>query len=175
MTTSFTFSLQKVIVAPYINGTSYGTPVTFDSIKSLSMAKKYVSDRAQGNSYITALAAQSISYDLTLDSAGFQDAALTVLEGISASSSGVDSNFTEANDLMPYFGLVAQTYPDTGDVILFFPRCKITGDLNYKLEFGKIVVPQIKCEAIRDPTLLYLMRRTTRPSALETITFPMGV
>lgn len=174
MTTQFTFSLQQVQVASYINGTSYGAPVTFDSAKTLSMAKKYIADRAQGNSYITSLAAQSISYDLTLDLAGFQDAALAILEGISAAASGSNTNFTEANDLMPYFGMAAQTLPDSGDVVLFFPRCKITADINFKLEFGKIVVPQLKIEAIRDPTLLYIMRRTTRP-VTGVITFPMGV
>lgn len=174
MTTSFTFSLQKVTVAPYINGTSYGTAVDFDSIKTLTMAKKYVSDRSEGNSYITSLAAQSISYDITLDSAGFQDAALTVMENISPTISGSNSNFTESNDLMPYFGLIGQTFPDSGDVLLFFPRCKITADINYKLEFGKIVTPQIKIEAIRDPTLLYLMRRVTRP-ATGSYVFPLGV
>lgn len=173
MTTSFIFSLQQVQVASYINGLTYGTPVTFDSSKTLSLSKKYVSDRAQGNSQITSLAAQSISYDLTLETSGFQDAALAIMEGITATVSNAQSNFDESNDLMPYFGLIAQGYPDTGDVLLFFPRCKITSDINYKLEFGKIVAPQIKIEAIRDTTLGYLMRRRTRSSSGLAITFPL--
>lgn len=172
MTTYFTFSLQQVLIASYVNGLTYGTPVTFDSIKTLAVAKKYVSDRAQGNSQITSLAAQAISFDLSLDTAGFQFPALAILEGLSASSSGAGQNQDESNDLMPYFGLIGQTYPDAGDVLLFFPRCKITGDINYKLEFGKIVVPQLKCEAIKDTTLGYTLRLRQR-NAIGAITFPL--
>lgn len=173
-TALYTFGLQQCIVAPSNGDGTFGTPYTFDSTKSLKFAKKYVSDRAQGNNRITALAAQAISYDITVDTAGFQDNVLQVLEGITAASSGPGTNFDESNELMPYFGLIGETFPDTGDVLLFFPKCKITADLNYSVEFGKIVVPQIKIEAIKDQVLGYTLRRRRRTSSAGPITFPLS-
>lgn len=173
-TALYTFSLQAVWVAPNNGDGTFGTQFQFDSIKSLSYSKKYVSDRAQGNSRITALAAQAISYDISLDTAGFQDNVLGVMQGLAAASSGVGINWDESNDLMPYFGLIGQTFPDTGDVLLFFPRCKITSDISYKNEFGKIVVPQIKIEGIKDQPLGYILRRRRRTSSSGPVTFPLS-
>ena len=92
MTATFTFSLQQVQVAAWNGNGTYGTPVIGESTKTLSVAVKYVSDRAQGNAVITALASQIISADLTIDTAGFDNDVLAILWGVSASSSGAGTN-----------------------------------------------------------------------------------
>jgi hypothetical protein len=171
MATLYTFSVQVVEVAAALGGGLYGTPHIIESTKILTAAQKLVSDRSQGNSKITSLAAQTISYDLGLDTAGFDNATMSVVMNDAPASSNTGEAWTVANQLMPYFGIVAQTYPDDGDVLIFFPRCKITGDWTWKLEFGKIVVPQFKCEAIEDLTLGYIMKKFDRPAG-GTITFP---
>ncbi len=166
-----TFSLQSLWVAlSNLDGT-FGTPAQFFSAKTLTATKKFVSDKAYGNSKITGLAAQAISYDIAIDSAGFDDAVLNILLGLTSSSSGGGSNVDEQNQLSQYFGLIGQTYPDTGDYLLFFPKCKVTGDLGYKIEFGKFAVPSLKCEAIDDDVFNFVLRRRRR-TAVGTITFP---
>ena len=173
MANILTFSLQSLTIAANNLDGTFGTAAAFFSAKTLTATKKFVSDKAYGNSKITGLAAQAISYDLSIDSAGFDDAVLNVLLGLSSSSSGSGTNTDEANELSQYFGLIAQTYPDAGDYLLFFPRCKITGDFGYKIDFGKFSTPTIKAEAIVDDTLTYVLRRRRR-SVIGAITFPLS-
>lgn len=162
MSTLYTFSLQAVYIAAYLGAGSYDTAHLIDSSKTLTASQKLVSDRAQGNSRITALAAQAISYDVGLDTAGFDDDSIGIVMGTDPASSASATNVDVANQLMPYFGLIGQTYPDAGDVLICYPYCKMTGDWTFKLEFGKIVIPQFKFEAIEEPTLGYIMRKRTR-------------
>lgn len=173
MANILTFSLQSLKVAAWNGDGTYGTIQTFFSAKTLTATKKFVSDKAMGNSKITGLAAQAISYDISIDSAGFDDSVLNVLLGLTSSSSGSGVNTDEANALAPYFGLVAQTYPDTGDYLLFFPQCKITGDFGYKIDFGKFSTPSIKMEAIQDDTLGYMLRKRKR-TVIGAITMPLS-
>src|ERR1700690_2681299 len=131
----FTFSLQAVWVAKNNGDGTFGTPVLGQSSKDLNVAQKLVSDRAQGNGNITSLAAQIISYDITWDTASFDTPVMTVLWNQAAASSAHGSHLTVGNQvLMQYFGLIAQTFPDSGDVLLFWPRCKVTGDVTWKNE-----------------------------------------
>jgi hypothetical protein len=168
--TEYTFSVQAVYIAAYNSAGSYGTKHLIDSTKVLTATEKKVNDRAQGNSRITALAAQVISYDVGLDTAGFDDDGYEIVDGPQSTTSASGDNVDTGNVLVPYFGLIAQTYPDDGDVLICYPYCKATGDWSFKLEFGKIVVPQFKLEAIEEPTLGYIMRKRTR-SAVGSIDF----
>lgn len=170
----YTFSLQQVKVASWLGGGGYGTPYVLQSSKTLSVSQEMISDRSMGNSYITDLETQLISLSLQLDTAGFDPSALTVFTGIATSISGADTVQPINNKLLPYFGMIAQVFPNAGDVLYFFPYCKITKSWTYKLEFGKIIVPQFACEAIQDPTLGYMMQPYIRPTATSStpITFP---
>ena len=171
MANQYTFSVQQVQVAPNNGNGTFGSAYELQSTKTVTTAQKLVSDRSQGNTKITALVAQTISYDLSLDTAGFDFSALSIFMNDPATSSNTGQVWTVPNQLMPYFGLVAQAFPEAGDVLWFWPRCKITGDFSYKLEFGKIIVPQFKCEAIEDENLGFIVRVYERPGG-GSITFP---
>lgn len=172
--TVLTFSLAQVQVASANGDGTFGTAKTFYSAKTLTATKKVVADKAYGNNKITGLAAMTISYDVALDSAGFDDDVLNILLGLTSSSSGSGTNTDEAGSVLnPYFGLIAVTNPTTGDYLLFFPNCKVTGDIGYKLDFGKFSVPSLKMEAIHDDTLGYILRRRKR-TVVGAITFPLS-
>lgn len=173
MTAVFTFSLQQCqIAANNLDGT-FGTAYQLESTKTLTMAQKFVSDKARGNARITALAAQTESYDVGLDTAGIDNDALAVLFGTTAVDSNDGNVLSISNILTPYFGLVGQAFPDgDGDFLVFFPYCKVTSDMNFKFEYGKIVVPQFKAEAIEGSAFPYIVNYYERPDGEAAITFP---
>lgn len=172
MTAVYTFSLQQCKVAANNGDGTFGTPYMLESTKTLTMAQKFVSDKARGNAHITALAAQTESFDVGLDTAGLDNETFAIIYGVEAVASNEGSVLTIDNLLTPYFGLIGQAYPDgEGDFLVWFPYCKITADVNYKFEYGKIVVPQFKCEAIQDPVLDYMQKLLDRPNG-GPITFP---
>jgi hypothetical protein len=173
MSNVYTFSLQAVYVAANNGDGTYGTVYEMESSKTLRVAQKIVSDKAQGNSRITALAAQSLGdYDLSLGTAGIDQEALEIFQDTTETASN-DGSYTDfSNQLMPYFGMIAQTYPDDGDVLLWFPNCKVMSDFTFSLEFVKIVIPEFKCEAIQIGSYYnYAMRLLERPDG-GAITFP---
>lgn len=174
--TIYPFSLQQVAIAAWNGDGTYGTPFVLESTKTLTFADKGVSDRAEGNAGITALARQAISADCQLDTAGLVLDSLKILIGQTPQSSGTGANAvyytSEDNARAPYFGCLAQAWPDTGDTLLWFPRCKITTDFTWKYEFGKIVVPVFKFEAIKDKTLGYTWRLYERNTANNTLVLP---
>ncbi len=173
MTAKFTFSLQQCLVAANNLDGTFGTPYMLESTKTLTMAQKFVSDKARGNARITALAAQTESYDISLDTAGIDDDVFAILFGTTATASNGGSVLQIDNVLTPYFGLVGQAYPDgEGDFLVFFPFCKVTSDVNYKFEYGKIVVPQFKCEAIQVSPFTYIVEQLDRPCVTDITAFP---
>lgn len=173
MTAVFTFSLQKCMVAVNNLDGTFGTPYTLESTKTLTMAQKFVSDKARGNAHITALAAQTESYDLGLDTAGLDNAAFSVLFGTSPVNSNDGVSLKINNVLTPYFGLLGQAFPDgDGDFLVWFPYCKITADVNYKFEYGKIVVPQFKAEAIQAGNFAFIVDLMQRDCVTAIPSFP---
>ena len=175
MSNLYSFSVQKVLIAPWLGGGTYGASFTLASTKTLEFGQKMITDKTEGNSYITDLETQLISADVKLDTGGFEVGSLAVFTGIASATSGSDTVLPVNNKLLPYFGCIAQTYPNSGDILWFFPYCKITSDWSFKLEFGKIIVPQFKFEAIQDPTLGFIWQPYIRAVANGAITFPPTV
>lgn len=174
MANVYTFSLQQAIIAAYTGSVSYGTLRTMESTKTLSVAQKFITDQAQGNSKITDLEAQAISEDVKLDTAGIDFNALAVLIGQAATTSGPDTVLSMGNALMPYFGLCGEAwYGSASSMLLWFPYCKVTTDFTYAFDFGKIIVPKFSVMTIQEPTLNYMFQIINRPNVRGGITtFP---
>lgn len=148
----FSFSLQAVYIALNNGDGTFGTYVRGKSTKACKIALKLISDQADGNAIITDVAAQVISAEVSLDTAGFEDDFLAVMMNVTPVKLTNDEYVIMGDQVRTkYFGLIAQTYPDQGDVLHFFPSMKVTSDISYNLEFGKIVVPQFKAMGIVDP------------------------
>jgi hypothetical protein len=170
----YSFMIQQAIVAKNNLDGTFGTPYTLQSTKTVTVDATQVSDRAEGNAQITALASQAIEHKLTLDTAGFDQSALAIFLPVSPASSNGGSNWDEGNVRSLYFGMIAQVWPDVGDVLHFWPKCKVMSGFKYKLEYGKIIVPQFTCEAILDSNQGYMFRERERPNATPStaINFP---
>jgi len=170
-----TFSVQLAAVAVNNLDGTIGTPVRIPSVKAVMTDVKTITDQAQGDSKITAIAAQLISADLTIDTAGITFAAYTIMTGVTQSSSTVPtrSYLTYSNDRMPYFALILEALgaEDAGDELVFLPKCKITTGFSWKFEFAKIITPQIKALAIPDLVLGDLIQIVKRP-VIAAITMP---
>ncbi len=169
-----TFSVQAVYVAKNNGGGAFGPLVQIYSAKTIAFDLKTISDQSQGDSKITATAAQLIAADFTLDVAGISFPALQVLTALTSASSADGTHFTMNNFRFNYFGLIAQAWAaeNAGDTLYFLPRCKMMTGWTWRLEFGKIVTPQFKATAIQDPTLGYVMDLKERADSSLAIAFP---
>lgn len=166
---------QAAVFVNNLDGT-FGAPVRVPSTKTVMSDVKMLSDVAQGDTAITAIASQILSADLTIDFSGITFTAYQILTGVAptASSTPTRSYLTYANDRMPYFGLVLEALAaeGAGDLCLLFPKCKITTGFSWKFDFGKIITPSIKAMAIKDLVLGYTVQVLER-AALAQLTIPL--
>jgi hypothetical protein len=170
---NFGVQLGAIAVAN-LDGT-IGTPIRIPSLKTTMVSMKTVTDQAQGDMSITAIAAQLISADLTLDTAGISRAVYTTLTGVQPTSSSTPTRTytTYGNDRFPYFALIIESLAAeaSGDTLIFLPKVKLTQGFDYKFEFGKITTPQLKATAIKDLVLGYTMQKVDR-ATIASITMP---
>lgn len=174
---TFQFSLQYLASAKANGDGTYGTLHKFPSAKTLTLNMKYISDTAEGNSIYTALASQIIAAEWQVDGCNFDPAILGDVTGETASSSNTGANqvdtITFANDLMPYFGLVAQAWGQHGDdLCILVPYTKVMSGFSYKLDFGKFIAPQFKGTSINEPTLAYMLQGKWHKTKLASPVFP---
>lgn len=174
---AFQFSLQYCAAAKANGDGTFGTLVAFPSAKTLRITLKYISDKAEGNSIITAIAAQIIEVDWEIDGVNLDQGLLAIVTGETASSSGAGSAEVDtmafSNDLMPYFGIVAQAWGQHGDDMCFLiPYTKVTKDFSWSLDFGKFAVPKFAGEAINEPVLLYMLNAKNHATKIASPVFP---
>lgn len=174
---AFKFSLQQAWAAKANGDGTFGTALKFPSAKTLSLDVAYISDKAQGNSTITGLAAQIIECTWQLDGVNFDPDILGILTDVAPSDSGtgVDEVVTQtfANDLMPYFGIVAQAWGENGDdTCILLPYTKVMNGFTWKLDFGKYISPVFKGDDIIEPSLGYLLDVKNHATKLAMPVFP---
>jgi len=171
-TPQYTFSLQKIVVATNNGNGTFGTGVTGASTETVDVNQSMVSDETKGNAVITSRASQTEKYQLSLGTASFDLDVWAILFNKSVTSSnGGYYQTIDDQQRSPIFGLVAQAFPDNGDVLLWWPNCKLMTGVTWKNSYGKIVIPQFKAEAINDTSLGYMFRLFIRPNS-GAITFP---
>ena len=179
VTQAFAFSLQYLAAAKANGDGTFGTAFKFPSAKTLSINMKYISDTAEGNSIYTALAAQIVAVEWQVDGVNLSQSLLGIITGESNSSSNSGANevdtITFSNDLMPYFGLVAQAWGQNGDDMCFLiPYTKVMTGFSYKLDFGKFAAPQFKGTSINEPVLNYMLQGKDHATKLSNPVFPPG-
>ena len=174
---AFKFSLQQAWVAKANGDGTYGTAIKFPSAKTISLDIKYISDKAQGNSTITGLAAQIIEVMWQLDGVNLDQDVIAVLTGITSSDSNSGSNQVDTqtyqNNLMQYVGLVAQAWGENGDdTCILLPYTKVMDGFTYKMEFGKYITPTFKGDGILEPNLGFMLQQKDHATKLTTPVFP---
>lgn len=170
---AFQFSLQVCKAAKANGDGTYGTPITFPSARTLNITVKYIKDRAEGNSIYTALASQIIAIGFSIDGTNLDQNLLSVLFGetpvVSSSGAAEIDTFGMSNDLMGYFGIVAQAWGQHGDDhCVLIPYAKVMDDTSWKLDFGKFVAPSFKGEGIQEPVLLKMIDLKNHATKLAT-------
>ena len=176
---AFQFSLQYLAAAKANGDGTFGTARKFPAAKTLSLNMKYISDTAEGNSLYVALAAQIVACEWQVDGCNLDQVLLGILTGETASSSNSGANevdhLTFKNDLMPYFGLVAQAWGQNGDDLCFLiPYTKVMTGFSWKLDFGKFAAPQFKGTSIAEPILGYILDWFDHATKLANPVFPPG-
>jgi len=174
---AFKFSLQQAWIAPADGDGTYGTSIQFPSAKTLTRDIEIISDTAEGNSRHTGLAAQIVGVGWQMDGVNLSEDIVGVLTGEAPSISNSGSNQvdtqTTTNDLMPYFGLVAQAWGENGDdTCILIPYTKVMKGFSYKLEYGKYITPVFKGDAIDPPELGFMMQRKDHATKIAQPTFP---
>ena len=175
---AFQFSLQYLAAAKANGDGTFGNAFKFPAAKTLSISMKYISDTAEGNSIYVALAAQIVAVEWQIDGCNLDQQLLGIITGESQASASaglptqIDTiNFS--NDLMPYFGLVAQAWGQkSDDLCLLVPYTKVMTGFTYKLDFGKFIMPQFKGTAIAEPILLYMLNDKRHATKLANPVFP---
>lgn len=175
--TEFQFSLQYLAAAKANGDGTYGTPKKFPAAKTLNLSMKYISDIAEGNSVEVAVAAQIVAVDWSIEGVNLNPDLLAIITGETASSSNSGANEVDTqtfgNDLMPYFGLVAQTWGENGDDSCWLiPYTKVTKDFSFALNFGKYIAPKFSGHGIAEPSLNYMLQRKAHATKLSNPVFP---
>lgn len=166
-----TFGLRDVKIATWNSTGSYGTAVDVPSVQMYSATLQQTSATLEGDDSITATAARAISSSVQIRFGSISLLALEVMLGNSATSSLSTPNAVKGlkvagGDNMPYFGIVGQAYAEEGqgDIHVFVPKCKITGDVTLaNLQYGQFAIPELTVMAVDDSTygVIYLVEHET--------------
>jgi len=166
-----TFGLRDVKVATWNSTNSYGTAVDVPSVQMMAATLQQTAAQLEGDDSITATAARAIGGQVQLRFGSISLAALEVMTGQAATSSLTTPNAVKGlkisgGDNMPYFGIVGQAYAEEGDgdIHVFIPKCKITGDIQLaNLQYGQFAIPEMTVQAVDDATfgVIYLVEHET--------------
>lgn len=155
-----TFGLRDVKVAAWNATNDYGTEVDVPSVQMMGTTLQQVAAQLEGDDSITATASRAIGGQVQLRFGSVSLAALEVMLGQAATSSVASPNQVKqlkisGGDTMPYFGIVGQAYAEEGDgdLHVFIPKCKITGDIQLaNLQYGQFAIPEMTIQAVDDAT-----------------------
>jgi len=150
----FIFGLRKCIIAPWLEQSNWGAAVQLESCEIFSSSLIMVKDELHGDDMVTALAAATISGTLQVQF-GFKSLSIwNTLTGMTVTDATTYKTAVQPIGLMPYFGISGQAYMQNGLLPhdLFIPKCKITGNLGYELNFGKLRTQRLDCQFIYDST-----------------------
>jgi hypothetical protein len=150
---SYKFGLKQAKIAPFVSGTSWGTPVEVTSVQLVGVELQTVNGVLNGNDRITDTHAIIISGQVTLRF-GFKNLDVyKVITGFDVESSASDRRQTFiAGERMPYFGLcgrIDDTQGD-GDDLLFAPKIKLMEGFSFRAEYGQYNTPELTCMCIQD-------------------------
>lgn len=155
------FGLKDCKVAGWTSAGVYtSTGVDVPSVQMLSTMLHTVTAELTGDDTITATAARAISGEVKLRFGSVSIAVLEVLFGLTATSSIASPNRVKQFKIpggtrFPYFGLggIALAEEGVGDLEVFMPKCKITGDITLvHLEYGMFAIPDLTVRAVDDAT-----------------------
>lgn len=166
-----TFGLRDCKIASWTSTGVYGTAVDVPSVQMMGATLQQVAAQLEGDDSIQATAARAIGGQVQLRFGSVSIGALEVMTGQSATSSLSTPNQVKGlkiagGDNMPYFGIVGQAYAEEGDgdLHVFIPKCKITGDIQLaNLQYGQFAIPEMTVQAVDDATygVIYLIEHET--------------
>lgn len=174
------FGLRDCKVATYTATNSYGTAVDVPSVQLLGITLKMVNAELTGDDTVTAIAARAIRAEGRVRFGSVSIAVLEVLFGLTATSSVASPNRVKnfkipGGTRMPYFGIAGVAVAEEGvpgDLTVFIPKCKISGDVNLvQLEYGNFAIPELPFMAVDDATF-GIMDIVEHETAITTVVIP---
>lgn len=165
-----------------LDGT-FGTTYDVPSAQMLRGQLTLQEAELEGDDTITAIASKVIKGEGAFRFGGMPFEVFSVITGQAIASSGAGSaayrfiDFANAN--MPYFGLCgrADAGEGSGDTHLFFPKCKVAGNFEVKLEGNAFSIPEIPIKMIGDDNFLdangrKIVVRAIQHASAEVVTLP---
>ena len=152
------FGLNDVKIATWNATNSYGTAVDVPSVQLMGAVLRILSAQLEGDDTITATAARAIGGQSQFRFGSVSIAALEVILGNTASSSGTTPNQQKnlrvvGGDNMPYFGICGRALAEegVGDFHVFLPKVRVTSDITLaSMEYGNFAIPELTVEGVSD-------------------------
>lgn len=168
------FGVNDAKVARWTSTNVYGTLTDIMGIQMAQATMQQVSAIANGDDKIVAAASRLTGVSLQMRFVGLNPSMLSVITGISLSTTSSVSNlqFT-GGERLPYFGVIVKALSEEiGDTWVFLPKCKIMSDfVLFQGEFGAFTTPEVTVQAVGDTTW-GLANLITHPSDVPITVIP---
>jgi hypothetical protein len=146
----YRFGLSDVKVATWTAANSYGAAVDVNAAQMFEVTLETVSAELTGDDHIVDAHSKVSGVTVRLRNGDLDPDVLAIISGESNASSGTYDKIVFGETNRPYFALCGKVL-DTGsgaDTHFFIPKCKVMGNITFRMEYGSYVVPELEIKGV---------------------------
>lgn len=158
---TYRYGLRDAKIAPWTAENTYGTLLDVDAVQSLTVTLVTQTAVLEGDDVEKDVYAKIKSVEATLRNG---DVSLEVLDlligGTLYEGVGYDDLKISETDSITYFSIAGKVVGTDGGgcTILWIPKCKIFGNVNYQAQQNNYLLPEVQIKGVNEGTINGMLR-----------------
>lgn len=170
-TKTFHRGVADLKIATWNDEDDYGTAYDVLGVRNFNLTLEVESDQLEGDDAVLDRFSKVIAANFTLEQASVDLEAIEMLTGATLVSNANYENVKFDESSLPYVAVAVKVEASSGgkDLHFFFPKCKISGNLNLQAGYGQYLVPSADFQAVKEGDIngIGYSRKYTAATALE--------
>lgn len=172
---SFHYGIRDAKIATWTDVNSYGTAVDVGAIHDFGVTLELETAELDGDDVVVDRFAKVKSVMANIVYGSVNQQVLAILSGGTLVSNAQYEDVLLAQaDNIPYFAIAGRVMSSGApDMHIFIPKCKISGNLAYKAQYGTYLVPSLDIQGVYEGTVNGFCR-FRKFTATTTLTIPLA-
>lgn len=150
-TETFHYGIRDAKIATWTAANSYGTAVDIGAIHDFGITLELESAELDGDDVVVDRFSKVKSVMANLAYGSVNQQVLSIFTGGTlVSNAAYEDVLLGQNDNIPYFAIAGRVMGSSilGDLHIFIPKCKISGNLSYKAGYGSYLIPSLDIQGV---------------------------